>query len=177
MFGCSERETKQCSVVVDFFRFFQLATEDTLKRIKLLRHSGQQTPVGRPSEVQLQSRTFLQVLFLRIEHGHGVSAQEAGNISQVVDGVEAQTEPTNFTGLVLFCLCSQFSDIFEVLFSEQGIVVHKERRPLQGRHVFRNEVGPGVDVLSFIQQKGDFCGTSIICVLDQLFGHRKTIRV
>ena len=114
---------------------------------------------------------------MRIKHGHGVSAEEAGDVCQVVDGVEALAEPSNFGGITLLRSSSQFRYILEVFCGEHGVVVHTESGPLQGSHAVRNKLGPGLRVLSLIQQKADFRGPSIIRILDQLLGHREPIRV
>ena len=106
---------------------------------------------------------------VRIKYDKIVLTYKHRHICEVVHCIEAKSEPTNLLGVMHFGCFIKFCYVNKVLIFERCIVVHPEGSTLTFFHSIVNETGHGIFVGSFIVQEFNLSGTSIICVLYQLF--------
>ena len=61
---------------------------------------------------------------LRIEDDDTVTTDEAGNVSEVVDCVEAETEATDLVSLTFLRRSAQLANVLEIVVRKDGVVVN-----------------------------------------------------
>ena len=61
---------------------------------------------------------------VRVEYCDAVATDKAGNVSQVVDGVEAESEATDLVSLTLFRCSAQLANVLEIVVRKDGVVVN-----------------------------------------------------
>ena len=104
-----------------------------------------------------------------------ISAHEHGYICQVVNCIKSKSKFSNCLRVMLFSCTTQFCYVLKILVPKLGIVVNPQCRTLAVFHPFINQRGHGILVCSFIVQKINFRRTSIVCVLNKLLWHRKSV--
>jgi hypothetical protein len=93
---------------------------------------------------------------------------EAGDVGEVVHGVESEPEAADLVRLQLLGGAAELGDVVEVGVGEHGVVVHPERGSLALAHALVDEARARVRVLALVPQQPHLRGAGVVRVLHEL---------
>jgi len=116
-----------------------------------------------------------EVLGVRVEHDDRPGGHQGGHVGEMVDGAEAQTEPSSTSEFIKFAPLAYAAQVLEIRLGEAGVIVRVQRRPLPSLHVAAQERRGSIRVR--IEQQRHLPRARIICILEQLEQHADSFGV